>query len=145
MHETGATIEELASVIVSLRKWAALNPNALLRRELTIDEVLRAKVVAHPATSRMCNIVVDGASAIIMTSAENAKKWTDAPVYLEGLGSAVTHFSLMNEPDLTRMAYRKTAEQRTSILWNSTTPIRSSCFCNSRKWDSANGENPGIS
>jgi len=110
-HETGTTIEQLASVIVSLRKWAALNPNALLRRELTIDEVLSAKMVAYPATSRMCNMVVDGASAIIMTSAEKAKKMKTTPVYLEGFGSAVTHFSLMNEPDLTRMAYEKTAKE----------------------------------
>ena len=111
MHETGATIEEVASVIVSLRKWACLNPNALLRRELTNKEVLEAKMVAFPATSRMCNIVVDGASAIIMTSAKRAKKLTDTPVYLEGLGGAVTHFSLMNQPDLTRMAYGKTSRE----------------------------------
>jgi acetyl-CoA C-acetyltransferase len=111
MYETGATIEEVASVIVSLRKWACLNPNALLRRELTIKEVLDAKMVAFPATSRMCNIVVDGASAIIVTSAKKAEKLTDAPVYLEGFGSAVTHFSLMNEPDLTRMAYERTAKE----------------------------------
>ncbi len=110
-YETGTTVEQLASVIVSLRKWASLNPNALLRRELTIDEVLSAKMVAYPATSRMCNMVVDGASAIIMTSAEKAKKLTGTPVYLEGLGSAVTHFSLMNEFDLTRMAYEKTAKE----------------------------------
>ena len=109
MYETGATIEELASVIVSGRKWASLNPNALLRRTLSIDEVLSSKIVAYPATSRMCNIVVDGASAIIMASAAKAEKITDRPVYLEGLGSAVTHFSLMTEPDLTRMAYERTA------------------------------------
>jgi acetyl-CoA acetyltransferase len=109
MHETGTTLEQLASVIVSLRKWANLNPNALLKRELTVDEVLQSKVVAYPATSRMCNIVVDGASAVIMTSAEKAKKLNTTPVYLEGIGSAVTHFSLMTEPDLTRMAYKRTA------------------------------------
>lgn len=110
-HETGTTVEQLASVIVSLRKWAALNPNALLRRELTIDEVLNAKMVAYPATSRMCNMVVDGASAIIMTSAEKAKKLTKTPVYLEGFGGAVTHFSLMNQPDLTRLAYERIAKE----------------------------------
>ncbi len=111
IYETGATLEELASVIVSLRKWACLNPNALLRRELTVDEVLSAKMIAYPATSRMCNMVVDGASAVIMTSADKAREITDKPVYLEGLGSAVSHFSLMNEPDLTRMAYEKTAKE----------------------------------
>jgi len=89
----------------------AANPNALLKRVLSIDEVLGSKVVAYPATSRMCNIVVDGASAIIMTSAEKAEEITDSPIYLEGLGGAVTHFSLMDEPDLTRMAYKRTAEE----------------------------------
>ena len=111
IYETGATLEEMASVIVSLRKWACLNPNALLRRELTVDEVLSAKMIAYPATSRMCNMVVDGASAVIMTSADKAREITDKPVYLEGLGSAVSHFSLMNEPDLTRMAYQRTAKE----------------------------------
>jgi len=111
MYETGTTIEELASVIVSLRKWAALNPNALLQRHLTIEDVLKSKMVAYPQTSRMCNIVCDGASAIIFASAEKAEKVTKTPVYLEGIGSMVTHFSLMNEPDLTRMAYKKTSEE----------------------------------
>ncbi len=111
MYETGGTVEDLASVIVACRKWASLNPNALLRRPLGIEEVLSSKMVAYPATSRMCNIVVDGASAIIMASAEKAEKITDRPVYLEGFGGAVTHFSLMTEPDLTRMAYERTAEE----------------------------------
>lgn len=111
MYETGTTIEELASVIVACRKWASLNPNALLRRHLTIEEVLKSKMVAYPQTSRMCNIVCDGASAIILASAEKAEKVTKTPVYLEGLGGAVTHFSLMTEPDLTRMAYERTAEE----------------------------------
>jgi acetyl-CoA C-acetyltransferase len=110
-YETGTTVEQLASVILAARKWSSLNPNAMLRRELTLDEVLSAKMVAYPATSRMCNIVCDGASAIIMTSAEKAKKLTDTPVYLEGFGSAVTHFSLINQPDMTRMAYEKTAKE----------------------------------
>jgi len=110
MHETGTTTEEIASVIVALRKWAALNPNALLRGPSSVEKVLESKMVAYPQTSRMCNIVCDGATAVILASAKKAEKVTKTPVYLEGLGGTVTHFSLMNEPDLIRMAYEETSE-----------------------------------
>jgi len=111
MHETGTTIEEIASVIVSLRKWAALNPNALLRRPLALEEVLGSKMVATPQTSRMCNIVCDGASAILVTSAERAKKITGNPVYLLGVGSIVTHYSLMSVSDMTRLGWKQAADE----------------------------------
>ena len=111
MYETGTTMDELASVIVSLRKWAELNPNALLRRPLTVEDVTGAKMVSSPQTSRMCNIVCDGASAILFTSAEKAAKITDKPAYLLGMGSVVTHYSLMNEPDLTRMGWEKAGKE----------------------------------
>jgi acetyl-CoA C-acetyltransferase len=109
MYETGTTIEEIASVIVSLRKWAVLNPNALLRRELTIEEVLKSKMIAYPLTSRMCNIVCDGAHAYIVTSAKKAEK-AKTPVYLLGMGGIVTHFSLM-KADITKFGWKKAAEE----------------------------------
>jgi acetyl-CoA C-acetyltransferase len=109
MYETGTTIEEIASVIVSLRKWAALNPNALLRREVSIEEVLKSKMVAYPLTSRMCNIVCDGASAYILASAKRAEE-AKMPVYLLGMGGVVTHFSLM-KADLARFGWRKAGEE----------------------------------
>lgn len=111
MHETGTTAEELASVIVSLRKWAALNPKAFLRRVLTVEEVLGSKMVASPQTSRMCNITCDGASAIIVTSAERAKKITKTPVYLLGMGSIVTHYSLMTAGDITRLGWPQAGKE----------------------------------
>ena len=49
MHETGTTEEELAAVCVSLRKWAELNPHAMFRTPLTIQEVLASKMVATSA------------------------------------------------------------------------------------------------
>jgi len=110
MYETGTTIEEVASVIVSLRKWAALNPNALLRRPLTVEEVLKAKMVAYPLTSRMCNIVTDSAHAYIVTSARRAEKTVKTPVYLLGIGGIVTHFSFM-KADITRFGWKKAGEE----------------------------------
>ncbi|MEM1514930.1 MAG: hypothetical protein QXH24_02635 [Candidatus Bathyarchaeia archaeon] len=75
MYETGTPIEYIASVIVSLRKWAVRNPNALLQRELTVEDVLKSKMVSYPLTSRMCNIVCDAAHALIITSAKKLSSW----------------------------------------------------------------------
>ena len=111
MYDTGTTQEELASLVVSNRKWAALNPNALLRRHLTLEEVLQSKMIASPQTSRMCNIVCDGATAIVFASAEKARKVTKSPVYLLGMGGVVTHFSLMTEPDVTKMGWEKAGKE----------------------------------
>ena len=44
MHEYGTTSEQLAELAVSTRKWAQLNPRAIMRDPLTVDDVL---VVAH--------------------------------------------------------------------------------------------------
>ena len=73
MHETGTTPEQIASVVVSMRKWAVLNPNAMLRKELTVEDVLNAKMVASPFTTREGNVLANGGAAFIVTSVERAK------------------------------------------------------------------------
>ena len=73
MHETGSTHEQIASVVVSMRKWSALNPNAMLRRELTLEEVMSSKAVATNLTSREGNVLADGGAAFIVTTADRRK------------------------------------------------------------------------
>src|SRR5205809_7858871 len=48
MHEFGTTSEQLAEVAVATRKWATLNPRALMRHPLTIDEVLSSRLISWP-------------------------------------------------------------------------------------------------
>jgi acetyl-CoA C-acetyltransferase len=44
MYETGTTAEEMASIVVALRKWAALDPNSMFyKKPLTLEEVLSSK------------------------------------------------------------------------------------------------------
>ena len=110
MFETGTTAEEMASVCVSNRKWAELNPNAMFRKPLTIEEVLSSKMLATPIHAKESNMVGDGGAAFIVSSAERAKDSTDRPVYILGKGSKVTHYSFAEEPDLTRFAFDKAAQ-----------------------------------
>lgn len=111
MHETGTTHEEIASVVVSMRKWAVLNPNAMLRRELTLDEVMSAKMVATNLTSREGNVLADGGAAFIVTSAERARDLRNPPVYPLGFGSRVCHYGISQDRDLTRLGFPEAAQE----------------------------------
>lgn len=108
-HETGTTDEQLASVIVSLRKWAALNENAMLRKTLVVDDVIGSRILSEPLHARESNVLADGASAFVVTSAERARDLTDRPVYFLGAGSRVTHYALSQETDLTRLGFAAAA------------------------------------
>jgi len=110
-HETGTTDEQMASVCVSNRKWAELDPNAFFRKPLTIEEVLSAKMLSTPLTSKMSNMLFDGGAAFLVTSAERARDITDRPVYLLGEGGIVTHFVFSQEPDVSRFGWARAGKQ----------------------------------
>lgn len=87
------TPEQSAAVSVNNRKWAAMNPNAMYRNPITIEDVLNSGFVADPIHTLESPPLADGAAALLMTSAENAKNMVDQPVYLLGAGSS---FSFSN-------------------------------------------------
>jgi acetyl-CoA C-acetyltransferase len=105
MHETGTTEEELAAVCVSLRKWAELNPHAMFRTPLTIQEVLASKMVATPLRAKHCNVLADGAAAFIVA------KISETPVYVRGHGSLVTHYSISQDTDLAKLGFEQAAQE----------------------------------
>jgi acetyl-CoA acetyltransferase len=109
MEDSGTTIKQIAAVSVACRKWACLQPNAMFnKKELTIEDVLKSKMVAAPLTAFMCNVLCDGGSAYVMTSAEKArqiaKKTGVKPVYILGAGSRYSHrFITSAVPDFANM------------------------------------------
>ncbi len=111
MEETGTTAEQIASVCVALRKWAELNPNAMFRKPLTVEEVLSSKILSEPLHAKESNVLADGASAFVVTAAERGPDSTETPVYLLGAGGRVSHYSLSQEPDMTRFGYAEAARE----------------------------------
>jgi acetyl-CoA acetyltransferase len=111
MHETGTTAEQLAAACVSNRKWAELNPHAMFRKPLTIEEVLASKILSTPLHAKESNMLADGGAAFVVTSAERARDLCERPAYLLGDGSRVTHFALSQEADLTRFGYAAAAAE----------------------------------
>lgn len=111
MHEFGTTREQLAEVAVAARQWALLNPKAWEKRPLTIEEVLSAPIVSSPLSVRDCCLVTDGGGAILVTSAERARTLKKTPVFVLGVGDAVTHRHVASMPDLTTTGARLSGER----------------------------------
>jgi acetyl-CoA acetyltransferase len=101
MHQYGTTREHLAEVAVAARRWALMNPKAWENEPLTIEQVLGSRMVSDPFTVRDCCLVVDGGGAIVLTSAARARSLRKKPIYVLGVGEALSHASISNMPDFT--------------------------------------------
>lgn len=101
MHQYGTTRENLAEVAVAARKWAQLNPEALMRDPLSIEDVLNSKMVSNPLTVRDCCLVTDGAGAFVLTRADRAKDLKQKPVYVLGNSTAIWNRQISSMHDLT--------------------------------------------
>jgi len=88
MQKYGTTEEQLAKVKVKSGKYSLLNPRAMYRRAVTLEECLNARVIASPLKMFDCCANADGASCIILANEEKAKKITDSPVWIVGIGAA---------------------------------------------------------
>ncbi len=76
MKTRGYTEEDLATVAVIQREWAAKNPRASFKDPVTVDDVLNSPMIAWPFRMLMCCLVTDGGGALILTSAERAKDFS---------------------------------------------------------------------
>jgi acetyl-CoA acetyltransferase len=101
MHQYGTTRKQLAEVAVAARKWAQRNPEAVLRGDLGIDDVIHARPVAEPFTVRDCCMVSDGAGAYVLTRADRARDLAKKPVYVLGNATACWNRQVSSMEDLT--------------------------------------------
>lgn len=88
LKETGTTMEQLASIAVVQREWAAMNPRAYMKDPISVDDVLNSRMIAWPFRLLMCCLVTDGGGALIITSADRAKDFPNKPVYILGTGES---------------------------------------------------------
>jgi acetyl-CoA acetyltransferase len=100
MFEYGTTSEQLAEVAVATRKWASLNPKAMMQDPITIEDVLNSRWIAEPLHLLDCCLVTDGGGAVVVTSRSRAMQARKAPVWVLGHGEAHTHNTIANMPDL---------------------------------------------
>ncbi|MDY6918062.1 MAG: acetyl-CoA acetyltransferase [Chloroflexota bacterium] len=80
----------IGRVSVKSHHNGTLNPKAHLRREVTLDDVVKAPIVAWPLGLYDCCGVSDGSSAAIVCRADMAKKFRPDPVYVKALQIAIS-------------------------------------------------------
>ncbi len=114
-HEFNAGEEAFAQVAVNAHYHASKFPNALLKKKLTVEEILDSPMICDPL--RLLEIVMPctGASAVVLTSAETADRAKNPPVYLLGGGQSIDR-GMWNpaygrSPSLTTSPIKKSAAQ----------------------------------
>jgi acetyl-CoA acetyltransferase len=87
MFEYGTKREHYAAVAMAFREHALRNPNAVMKKPLTLEDYLAARMIAEPYGLYDCSLVSDGAGATIVTSLERAKSLRQPPVVIKGFGT----------------------------------------------------------
>jgi acetyl-CoA acetyltransferase len=104
MYEYGTTSEQLAEIAVGVREYAGLNPKAMYRDPIAVQDVLASRMVADPLHKLDCCVVSDGGGAFIMTTAERARDLCHPPVRVLGAAGGQTHWNISQMPDYTTSA-----------------------------------------
>jgi len=86
MNKYGTTEEQLAKVAVKNHFYGAKNPKAMFQKEITVEDVLKSRPIASPLKQFDCCANSDGAACIILANEEKARKITDTPIWVAGLG-----------------------------------------------------------
>ena len=103
MHEYGTTREQLAMVAVKNHKHGALNPKAQFRREITLDMVLKAPMVASPLGIFDCAPLSDGSASLVLCPLKRAKKYSDNPIKIASCGQGGDYMALHDRRDICTM------------------------------------------
>jgi acetyl-CoA acetyltransferase/uncharacterized OB-fold protein len=117
MHEFGTTREQLGAIALTARRHAALNPAAIYRDPMTLDDYLAARMVSWPFGLFDCDAPCDGSTAVVVSTADAARDLPKPAVRVNAVGTAMRSRPSWDQwEDLTTMASRDAARQ----LWSRT-------------------------
>jgi acetyl-CoA acetyltransferase len=105
LHEFGTTREQLGWIPVTQRAHAALNPDAVYRDPLSIDDYLAGRMISTPIGLYDCDVPCDGATAIVVSTAD-AVADLRAPVRIASVAGVVDGRPSWEQwEDLTRVGH----------------------------------------
>ena len=91
MHQYGTKPEHLAEISVAVRKHASMNPHALFRNPITVEDVVNSRIISSPLHLLDCCVITDGGGAVVVASPEVARNCRHRPVWVLGTGEAAAH------------------------------------------------------
>jgi acetyl-CoA acetyltransferase len=102
MEQYGTTHAQLGAVAVNARANGAKNPNAQLRKPITLDDYFDSRWIVDPLRRDDCCLVSDSGGAVVVMSAKRAKELkVPAPVPILGFGQGQTSWEVAQRPDMT--------------------------------------------
>ena len=103
----GAGREDLARIAVKNHHNGTLAPKSMLKKEITVEDVMNARMISWPFTLYDCAAQSDGASAAIITKKSLAKNYRDDPVYVKGVSIALSA-NPQSDPTFDFLAWKPT-------------------------------------
>lgn len=118
MHDNGMTREQLGAIAINARRNAGLNPDAIYREPMTMDDYLGARMISEPLCLYDCDVPCDGATAVIVSRRDATHGLSRHPLTVESVGPGMFERATWDQRfDLTTMAAHDSAE----TLWQNTT------------------------
>lgn len=102
MIEYGTTSRQFGAVAVALRRHASMNPRAMMRTPITLEDHQNSRMIADPLRLYDCCIESDGACAVILTAADRARSFRHPPAWVMGAsqGSGTRAVGIVFREDL---------------------------------------------
>ena len=117
MDRYGTTEEQLAQIALNARRNAALNPKAIYRDPMTLEDYLGVRMITTPLRLYDCDVPCDGATAVVVSRREAARELRRPPVGVEAVGAALHDRPSWDQVgDLTRLVGADAAAQ----MWSRT-------------------------
>jgi acetyl-CoA acetyltransferase len=117
MHRYGTTTEQMAQIALNARRNAEVNPRAIYRTPMTMDDYMAARMITTPLRLFDCDVPCDGATAVVVSRADAAGGLRKTPINVEAVGTALRDRPSWDQlRDLTRLPASDAAEQ----LWTRT-------------------------
>jgi acetyl-CoA acetyltransferase len=108
MHLYGTTEEQLAAIAINQRTHAGLNPKAVQKTPLTLDDYMNARYIVWPLRMFDYCYITDGGHAFILTTPERARDLKKPPVCIRGMGRQEA-FRAYETPDLVMQSFQQEA------------------------------------
>jgi acetyl-CoA acetyltransferase len=116
MYLYGTTKEQLGWLALNSRRNAALNPLAVYREPMTMDDYFGAREISTPFGLLDCDVPIDGSIAFVISSADHADDCRHHPLRVEAIGGASGSGGWIQRPDYPKMASVEAAAE----MWSRT-------------------------
>ncbi len=116
MKRYGTTEEDMARAAVKAHHYGSLNPLAHFQKEINLEKALASQVVSWPLKLYDACPISDGSAAVILASEEVAKRLSDTPIWIKGIGLSSDSANLSKRDDYVGLAASVDASRRAYSL-----------------------------